>query len=613
MEASAATRETTDHGVAVDPDDVRLVSSGTIRSAASRRPTVDFSDVAVVTAIAEQRSAATAPDGTGGVIIAWTDLRNGRHDIYAQHLLSTGAVDPTWPTNGVALCLDARSSFVVDAVTDGAGGAIVVWEDSTLAVDAVRVRNTGTPAWGFCGVTVCVLPSGLGIRLINTISDGAGGAYVTWRDERNGSTNIDIFAMHLIGTGLDPVWPVNGLPVCTAPLNQVTPVICSDGGTGAIVAWSDRRTPANDYDIYAQHIRVNGTVDPSWPANGTAVTTRAGGQRMYATGAQFFIDAQSSDKQGEAVIPDGAGGCFITWTDGSTAATQDIYVHHVLASGVPDPAWTPGGVAVCTASGPQAFAYLVPDGVGGAIVTWADGRTSVDVDFYEDIYVQHIKASGVIDGPANGLAVLTGGTGRFPSLVSAGTGAVSVFWSDRRNLATTGLDVYTQHVVTIPSLAIDSAFPANGVPITMAMGDQELPTAVWNGTNGAIAAWDDTRSFAITDYDIYAGSILKITTDAGSPVSPSLQFALDVGTPNPFRDRMRIDFHLPREAPIRLEVFDTSGRRVRTVVSGRYSAGRHDASWDGTNDKGHALPTGAYLMRLRSDELTATRRVILMR
>ena len=57
--------------------------------------------VPVCTASDNQWHLFTAPDGLGGMLLAWTDFRNGNSDIYAQRLNSTGA--GLWGTNGIAL------------------------------------------------------------------------------------------------------------------------------------------------------------------------------------------------------------------------------------------------------------------------------------------------------------------------------------------------------------------------------------------------------------------------------------------------------------------------------------------------------------------------------
>lgn len=58
----------------------------------------------VCTAANVQTNPKIVSDGAWGAIIAWQDLRGGvAYDIYAQHILASGAADPAWPANGRAL------------------------------------------------------------------------------------------------------------------------------------------------------------------------------------------------------------------------------------------------------------------------------------------------------------------------------------------------------------------------------------------------------------------------------------------------------------------------------------------------------------------------------
>src|SRR6267154_453634 len=59
-------------------------------------------------------------------------------------------------------------------------------------------------------------------------------------------------------------WNANGVPVCTAANNQIWPTIVTDGAGGAIVTWADNRnsnTGIYNSDIYAQHVLASGAVD----------------------------------------------------------------------------------------------------------------------------------------------------------------------------------------------------------------------------------------------------------------------------------------------------------------------------------------------------------------
>jgi hypothetical protein len=75
------------------------------------------------------RGLSAASDGRGGAIVAWPLYRNPRDwDLYAQHVDSAGRI--CWSDSGLAVCRDTDLQFwVPSTVTDGAGGAILVWQD----------------------------------------------------------------------------------------------------------------------------------------------------------------------------------------------------------------------------------------------------------------------------------------------------------------------------------------------------------------------------------------------------------------------------------------------------------------------------------------------------
>src|SRR4030042_5337905 len=68
-------------------------------------------------------------DGVGGAIIAWFDNRTGTDiDIYAQHLNSAGVAQ--WGGDyGIPICKELHDQSDVKVISDGVGGAIIVWQD----------------------------------------------------------------------------------------------------------------------------------------------------------------------------------------------------------------------------------------------------------------------------------------------------------------------------------------------------------------------------------------------------------------------------------------------------------------------------------------------------
>jgi hypothetical protein len=81
--------------------------------------------------------------------------------------------------------------------------------------------------------------------------------------------------------------------------------------------------------------------------------------------------------------------------------------------------------------------------------------------------------------------------------------------------------------------------------------------------------------------------------------------------PNPFNPRTTIAFELAESATIELAVFDLRGRLVRVLKSGPMPVGRHQAIWDGQDDKGRAVPTGTYVCRLNTPQGSQTKKLTL--
>ncbi|HEX9007143.1 MAG TPA: FlgD immunoglobulin-like domain containing protein, partial [Bacteroidota bacterium] len=96
-------------------------------------------------------------------------------------------------------------------------------------------------------------------------------------------------------------------------------------------------------------------------------------------------------------------------------------------------------------------------------------------------------------------------------------------------------------------------------------------------------------------------------------VAPN-HFSLDGNYPNPFNPSTTIAFRLPVDAPVSLEIYNILGQKVRTLLDNApYGSGAWTVVWDGKNDAGALLPSGAYLCRLSSPAGTMTRKLAMMK
>jgi hypothetical protein len=92
-------------------------------------------------------------------------------------------------------------------------------------------------------------------------------------------------------------------------------------------------------------------------------------------------------------------------------------------------------------------------------------------------------------------------------------------------------------------------------------------------------------------------SSIALSQEAGVP--QELSFASP--SPNPSNGPSSLRFDLPREASVSLRAYGVSGRMVRELATGTFSAGTHTLNWDLLDRNGHAVPAGVYFLRLAVD------------
>jgi hypothetical protein len=83
--------------------------------------------------------------------------------------------------------------------------------------------------------------------------------------------------------------------------------------------------------------------------------------------------------------------------------------------------------------------------------------------------------------------------------------------------------------------------------------------------------------------------------------------------PNPFNPATRISFIAPAGGPVRLELFDASGRSVAVLMEGPAAPGLNTLQWNGRSREGGALASGIYLLRLRGEEGSCSRKLVHVR
>ncbi|MCG3110892.1 MAG: IPT/TIG domain-containing protein [Candidatus Manganitrophus sp. SB1] len=428
-------------------------------------------NVAISAAASDQQSPQAVSDGIGGMIIAWMDIRSGTSfDIYAQRVNGSGTVQ--WTSDGVPISTVAGSQQHPQIISDGAGGAIITWQDDrdgNLDIYAQRINRDGVVQWAVDGIAVAA--GGHAEFSPQIVLDGAGGAIIAWQDDRNGK--IDVYA-HRVNANGAVQWATGGVVVSTAATNKFFFRLISDGAGGAVLVWQDDR--GGDWDLYAQRINRNGAV--RWSADGVAVSIAANTQ-----GAPQLVS-------------DGTGGAIIVWQDDRDGA-WDVYAQRVNGSGTA--AWTADGVIISNAANDQLAPRPVSDGAGGAIMTWQDGSGQTVFD----VRAQRVDGSGAAHWAAGGVVISSAPDIQgMPQLETDSAGGAIIAWQDLRGGS---WDLYAQRVNEVGEVQ----WSIDGVAISTAPGDQKVPLLISDGAGGAAVVWEDSRNGtdAIPSWDIYAQGI----------------------------------------------------------------------------------------------------------
>ncbi len=414
-------------------------------------------------------------DGTGGLLVFWQGYypEYTIDNIYAQHVLSNGEVDPAWPTDGLVVIHEISGQEELTVCTDGQGGAIVAWEDQRSVTStgkdiyAQRVTPDGSLLWALEGAPICTLDSYQ--RDPELCQDGEGGAYIVWEDTRWDPYHGDLYFQRINSLG-NPVYEDTGRVLCNANMEQrYCQIMYSDDG-GAIFTWQDYRLDpyCTVSDIYTQK------VDPSG---------------NYLWGNNGLLVCNADEMQGYPhLTTDGTGGAIIAWEDQREFGNpwySDVYVQRISSTGTP--LWTANGVVVCDAIHWQRSVTLKPDGNQGAFFFWADIRSGST-----GLYLQHHNSAGVPQLPQNGLQIHSGIDYSIsnPQMIPVGNGErILVVWMDNRYGWNTCL------VLQIIDSEGNSYLEENGVPLctpdtTGYMDDLQLISDL---QGGALLVWKDNR------------------------------------------------------------------------------------------------------------------------
>jgi len=291
---------------------------------------------------------------------------------------------------------------------------------------------------------------------VSIASDQQGGAIVAFISEYG----TFLHAQRVLQDGtVHPSWPADGRQLTTYPLYESVSMTAGDS-SGAFVYFASGSSGVP----YLQRVTGSGIIPAGWPAAGLALSTSAASNDNYT--------------RKRNVVPDGSGGAYASWMDDS------VRVQRVTKLGQIATGWRAGGLAVGT------FTYtttvLVADDAGGVYVVWNQGSS---------VLAQRLTSSGepAAGWPASEVYI---GSGYSVDAAADGAGGLLVTWQGGGS----GMDIWARRVAGTPG-SCEGDWPGGGTLVCGTAADQLNPTIIGDGDGGAYVAWEDYRNSP--DGDIY--------------------------------------------------------------------------------------------------------------
>ncbi len=212
------------------------------------------------------------------------------------------------------------------------------------------------------------------------------------------------------------------------------------------------------------------------------------------------------------------------------------------------------------------------------------------------------------------------GSDGFDLYIPTTTGVEDVEWNQTGNLTDSAnfsyykiFDILKQENYLKYGGAITTIYTKAGMDVDN-NGHKDILVA--NKPGGPTA--DSTAAGYVTDFPglfllEWGDSTMITSVKELQPITPA-DYRLDQNYPNPFNPTTEISFYLPVSKTIRVKIYNTLGQLVRTLVNNeRYSSGHHMVSWNGLDDNGRQVASGAYFYSLEFNQQRMVKKMLLVK
>ena len=504
----------------------------------------------------------------GGCFITWFDSRSGSYSLYIQRLDSLG--NELLAEDGMLVSDNPQQSWLVDydLGVDSGDNAVVAFSDirytGDLDVTAYRIGSDGSFLWGADGICLSDTSSEWfepAPRVAVTAMDNS---VVCWG--RSSGDDHELVFQKISSAG-DKIWGDNGIIWTSGDSDLSGPAAVPAGQDSVVAMWksSTGNFPAQVTHLYTQKLDVSG--DMAW--GDTYILIYDGG-------------AITPWNEPE-LISDGQGGAVYSWYDAPSLSDFNVWVQRMDASGTM--LFPMNGAQASTNSSdrlhmnPSAAYYPSGD---MTFAFWVETNDNQDMF---GVCGQRFSSTGEREWGDSGIQLVPMGSGQvsFVRTMDQGGGLYVGYLIGSAGSALRAI-----------RLGYDGAVEWGPVTLSAASlgGKDDLVDCSGQG-GSAVYSWTDYRN----DYGVYAQNV-----NSDGSLGPStgleeetgrLTVTLEPARPNPFAGHTEISFIISDDGPVRLSVYDMTGRLVMELADEAMQKGRHTVRL-------HAgeLAPGVYLYRL---------------
>ncbi len=557
-----------------------------------------------------------APYDAGNVGAVWVFVRSGNSwTQQGSRLTATGEVGAGDLGYSVALSADGNT-LLAGAPTDAAGtGAAFVFtrSGSTWTQQGAKLVGTGLTAAPQRGISVALSGdgqtaalganfdnSGIGATLVFTRSGNA------WSQQGSRLVGADAVGGN-VWQGISTALSADGNTLIVGGQND-------DSFTGA--AWVFTRVAGTWSQLGSKLV---GSGSPIASQNGISVAISSDGRTLAegasfasATGAAFVFVRPAPAIVSVSDVPlDQGGHVSIRWTasvlDATPSDSVDAYgIWRQLPATLAAQRQATGSRVRSTVQGAQtyfweylgsqpahgfaAYSYTAPTAFDSTAA--GNPRTLFMVETQLDALGLYFPSA-----PDSGYSVdnLPPATPA-PATGAYAAGATQLLWSPNGESDLAGYRVYR------------GGSPAFTIGPATLVAQVGTATTSYHDAPGTVAIYKLTALDAHGN-ESAAATIVPAGTAGVEPRVPAA-LALAAPTPNPASRGARIEFALPHAGRITLAIYDTDGRRVRTLADGERAAGPGVAEWDLRDDAGRRVAPAVYFVRLAAEGRVSTRRLV---